>query len=311
MRMQSIAIESQSGNACCAGRRRRLRMGLSFPGASACRVVNAAPEIASGAVPEAHNATAFGADGGIFIDGAALSALFFDPCGSHAFGEAALFDEPLAMLFEKPVEHVQGSTNENEHGVCEDDTAACGGVPRSGHCPIAIDGYRLLSIFPEPLSEFLSLCDDVLGEIVVDVGSVIGGIKPNGVNGTGFGGGLRPRRQISVEQPGEIVVTQFAEACLGDIDEFQGRLHRSGEPFASFGEVLYSRACSLGHLVELPSARIVAERKETSAEHKRFKLDDIHQDISVEPLVAGGVFEDFSHGGDCIKAKGRKARRLT
>ena len=47
----------------------------------------------------------------------------------------------------------------------------------------------------------------------------------------------------------------------------------------------------LGHLVELASAGVVLGREIPPAEDERLELDDVHQDIGVETLVAGRFFE--------------------
>ena len=302
-REMSIAVDStrwQSGDACCAGRRRRLRCRRrvrTCPAAGG--VVDASPEVAPGAVAHAHNAAAFGAGGCVFVYRAALGAFFFDARRRHALGKSAFFNKRFAMLFEKAVDHVQGSTNEDEHRISKDDV---GMIFRL--LSIAVDGSR------EPRCEFLSLGYDMLSEVVVDVGAVIGGIKSDGIDGACLRGALRPRRKVFVEKISKVVVAQFTEARLGYINEFKRRLHRSGEAFAPFGKVFYTRAGGLSHLVKLATAGITAKRKKTPAEYERFKLDDVQEYISVKTLVTGRRFKKFSHIENFSKVERRKARRV-
>ena len=57
------------------------------------------------------------------------------------------------------------------------------------------------------------------------------------------------------------------------------------------GQLSCARVGGLGHLVELASAGVVLGREIPPAEDERLELDDVHQDIGVETLVAGRFFE--------------------
>lgn len=295
VRLQSIAIGRLSGDARFAGRRRGLRCCRGIRArTSASGVVDASPEVAPIAVAYAHNAATFRAGWRVFICWTALGSLFFDTRRRHAFGKSAFFYKCFAMLFEKSVDHVQGSTNENEHGISENNVGIF---------------FRLLPI-SEPRREFLPLGYDMFSKIVVNVGTVIGGIKSYGVDGVSFGGVLWPWRKVFVEKPSEVVIAQFTEARFGNINKFKRSLHRSGEAFASFGKIFNARARGLSHLVKLATAGIVAKRKKTPTKYERFELDDVKENVSVKPLIASRVFKKFSHIENFSRVECRKARRV-
>ena len=102
----------------------------------------------------------------------------------------------------------------------------------------------------------------------------------------------RPKMKIAftTELPKE-GFQRLAERGFGDVDELQSGLHRGGLPLAALGEVLHARARGLGHLVELAPARVVFKREEPTAEHERLKLNDVHQNVDIKPLVTRGVLE--------------------
>ena len=243
-------------------------------------VGGAAPEVASPAVAEAHVSPAKLAFWRDLVNWAACCALFLHAGGGHALGESTLLHEGLAVLPEQAVEHHERAGDEDQHRVGEDDAGVS----------IAIDSIRWQST--KPPRELAALGDDVRGEIVVDVLAVVGGVEAHGIDRLGLGRIRWPGREVHVKEPGEVVVAQFAERCLGDVDELKGGLHRGREAFASLGEVLDAGAGGLDHLVELASAGVVAEREEAAAEHERLELDDVHQYVGVEALVAGGVPEE-------------------
>lgn len=149
----------------------------------------------------------------------------------------------------------------------------------------------------------------MFGKIVVNVITIVGGIKSHRIDRTCLRRRLRPWRNAFIEKPREVVIAKFAETGLGDVNKFQCGFHRGCESLAALGEILDSGTGGLCHLVKLASARVVLEREESSAEDKRLKLDKVHQNVGVETLVSGRVFEKFCHGVDYSKAAPEMAWR--
>lgn len=129
-------------------------------------------------------------------------------------------------------------------------------------------------------------------EVVVDIRPIFRRIQPHPEHPPGFRRIRPPRRHSPIHEKREKIIPEFAKRRLRDIQQFERRLRRSRQPLAPLGDVLDPRPPRLRHLVELPPARIALSRQKPPAERQRFELDEVREDVHIQPLVPRGRQEN-------------------